>query len=134
MAVLDTVRVFNKHVLNPAMMLVAGRKYRYASVIEHMGRRTGKRYATPVVAERVTDGFIIPLPYGTHTDWLRNVLAAGHATIRVHGETSEAVDPQIIDPATAAGQLAPRQKRAFDRFNVKHYLKMVPAAVPPARK
>ncbi|ETW22372.1 nitroreductase family deazaflavin-dependent oxidoreductase [Mycobacterium gastri] len=130
MAVLDTVRVFNKHLLNPAMMLVAGRKYWYASVIEHTGRRTGKRYVTPVVAERVPDGFIIPLPYGTHTDWLRNVLAAGHATIRVHGETYEAVQPQIVDAATAAGQLAPRQKRAFDRFNVKHYLKLSPAATP----
>lgn len=134
MAVLDTVRVFNKHVLNPAMMLVAGRKYWYASVIEHTGRHTGKKYATPVVAERVYDGVIIPLPYGTHTDWLQNVLAAGHATIRMHGETYEAVNPQIIDPATAAGQLAPRQKRAFDRFNVRNYLKMAPAATPPAPK
>lgn len=134
MAVLDAVRVFNKHLLNPAMMLLAGRRYWYASVIEHTGRRTGKRYATPVVAERVTDGFIIPLPYGTHTDWLRNVLAAGHATIRVHGKTYKAVDPQILDGAAAAGQLAPRRKRSFDRFNVSHYLKMAPAAEPSLRK
>ena len=49
MAVLDTVRVFNKHLLNPAMLLVAGRKHWYAGVIEHTGRRSGKNYATPVV-------------------------------------------------------------------------------------
>ena len=40
--VLDRVRVFNKHVLNPVMKLVAGRKYWYAGVIEHTGRRSGK--------------------------------------------------------------------------------------------
>lgn len=134
MAVLDTVRVFNKHVLNPAMMLVAGRKYWYASIIEHTGRHTGKEYATPVVAERVDDGLIIPLPYGTDTDWLRNVLAAGHATVHVHGETYEAVDPQILDAAAVAGQLAPNRKRTFDRFNVRSYLKLAPAATPPAPK
>jgi hypothetical protein len=39
--VLDTVRVFNKRVLNPVMLLVAGRKYWYAGVIEHTGRRSG---------------------------------------------------------------------------------------------
>lgn len=132
MAVLDTVRVFNKHVLNPAMMLVAGRKYWYASVIEHTGRHTGKKYATPVVAERVNDGVIIPLPYGTHTDWLQNVLAAGHATVHVHGETYEAIDPQILDAAAVAGQLAPGRKRTFDRFNVRSYLKLAAGATPPA--
>ena len=63
--VLDTVRVFNKHVLNPVMMLVAGQKYWFAGVIEHTGRRSGKKYSTPVVIDRVGDGFIIPLPYGT---------------------------------------------------------------------
>jgi len=43
--VLDTVRVFNKHVLNPVMMLVAGQKYWYGGVIEHTGRRSGMTYA-----------------------------------------------------------------------------------------
>ncbi|KAA1249280.1 nitroreductase family deazaflavin-dependent oxidoreductase [Mycobacterium simiae] len=134
MAVLDTVRVFNKHLLNPAMMRMAGRKHWYAAVIEHVGRHSGKKYATPVVAEQASDGFIIPLPYGTHTDWLRNVLAAGQATIRVHGETYEAVAPQIIDAATAAPRLNPRRRRAFDRFKVKSYLEMKPAPTPSAQR
>ncbi len=58
--VLDRVRVFNKHVLNPAMKLVAGQHYRYAGVIEHTGRRSGKTYSTPVVVERVGDGASSP--------------------------------------------------------------------------
>ena len=86
MVVPGQVRIVNKYVLDPAMMQLAGRKHWYASVIEHTGRRSGKTYATPVVAEPVTGGFIVPLPYGTEVDWVRNVLAAGHATLCVHGE------------------------------------------------
>lgn len=121
---LDTVRVFNKHVLNPVMMLVAGQKHWFAGVIEHTGRRSGKKYSTPVVIDRVGDGFIIPLPYGTEVDWLRNVLAAGGATLRAHGETCHAVEPEIIDPATAYQQLPPRRQREFSRFGIKNYLTM----------
>lgn len=122
--ILDRVRVFNKHVLNPMMMLVAGQKYWYAGVIEHTGRHSGRTYTTPVVIDRVSDGFVIPLPYGTEVDWLRNVLAAGNATLRVHGETCRAVEPQIVDAATASTQLSPRRQREFGRFGIKNYLKL----------
>ncbi len=73
---------------------------------------------------RVSDGFIIPLPYGTEVDWLRNVLAAGNAALRVHGETCRAVEPQIIDAATAFPQLSPRRQREFGRFGIRNYLKL----------
>jgi deazaflavin-dependent oxidoreductase (nitroreductase family) len=131
--ILDRVRVFNKHVLNPVMMLVAGQKYWYAGVVEHTGRRSGKTYATPVVIDRVSDGFIIPLPYGTEVDWLRNVLAAGAATLRVHGETCRAVEPQVIDAATASAQLSPRRQREFGRFGIRNYLKLQREPVAAAR-
>jgi deazaflavin-dependent oxidoreductase (nitroreductase family) len=128
----DTVRVLNKHVLNPVMLLVAGQKYWYAVVIEHTGRRSGKRYATPVVIVRVSDGFVIPLPYGTKVDWLRNVLAARRATVRVHGQTCHAVEPEIVDAATASRQLPPRRQREFARFRIKDYLKMSLEPAAPA--
>jgi hypothetical protein len=40
------------------MRQLAGRKSWYASVIQHAVRTCGKSYATPVVAEPVTDGFM----------------------------------------------------------------------------
>src|SRR5215218_6462770 len=61
--VVNAVRTFNKHVFNPAMVRLAGRRHWYAAAIRHKGRRSGKEYATPVVAELVEDGFIVPLPY-----------------------------------------------------------------------
>ncbi len=120
----DAVRVFNKHALNPVMMRMAGRKHWYAGVIRHTGRRTGTKYATPVVADRVPDGFIVPLPYGTGVDWLRNVLAAGRATIQVDGRTYEVVQPTIIDAEAAAPQLSAKRRRAFRRFGIDRYMKV----------
>ena len=120
----DAVRGFNKHALNPVMMRMAGRKHWYAGVIRHAGRRTGKEYATPVVADRVADGFIVPLPYGTDVDWLRNVLAADRAIIRVSGQTHEVVHPKIIDAKAAATQLSAKRRRAFQRFGIERYMQI----------
>ena len=123
-SVRDAVRVFNKHALNPAMMRMAGRKHWYAGVVRHTGRRTGKKYATPVVADRVADGFIVPLPYGTGVDWLRNVLTAGRATIQVEGQTYDVVHPTIIDAQAAEPQLSAKRRRAFARFGIDRYMKV----------
>jgi hypothetical protein len=123
-SVRDGVRIFNKYLLNPAMMRLAGRKHWYASVIRHTGRRSGRNYATPVVADRVADGFILPLPYGTGVDWLRNVLVAGRASMQVSGQTFDVVEPEIIDAASAAPQLSPRRRRAFERFGIDHFVKV----------
>jgi hypothetical protein len=84
---LAAVRVSNKYLLNPRMRTLAGRKNGYAAAIRHTGRKSGKQYSTPVGAERVQDGFIIPLAYGTQVDWLQNVIAAGRATVSAKGET-----------------------------------------------
>lgn len=119
----SALRTFNKHVLNPAMLLLAGRKHWYAAVIRHTGRRTGKAYATPVVAERVADGVIIPLPYGTGVDWLCNALAAGKASITVAGQSFDVVDPRIIDAKAAAEQLSARRRREFARFGIDRFVK-----------
>jgi deazaflavin-dependent oxidoreductase (nitroreductase family) len=120
----DSVRQFNKYVLNPATMRLAGRKHWYAGVIRHTGRHSGKDYATPVVAVEVSDGFLIPLPYGTKVDWLRNVLAAGRATIQVSGQRYDVANPQIIDAASAAPQLSARRRREFERVRIGNFLKL----------
>lgn len=121
----NAVRTFNKYVLNPAMLRLAGRKHWYAAVIRHTGRKSGRSYATPVVVDRVAgDGFILPLPYGTRVDWLRNVLTAGTATITVGGQTYDVTEPEVIDAATAGPQLSPRRRRAFQRFGIDTFLKV----------
>ncbi|MCI4674502.1 nitroreductase/quinone reductase family protein [Candidatus Mycolicibacterium alkanivorans] len=119
----DLIRQSNKYLLNPLMLRLAGTKYWYASVVHHTGRRSGKHFATPVVADRVGDRFIVPLPYGTQVDWLRNVLTAGGARITTKGQTFDVTAPEIIS-ATEALPLLPRdRRRTFERTGIEHYLR-----------
>jgi deazaflavin-dependent oxidoreductase (nitroreductase family) len=121
----DRVRVFNKHVLNPAMMKLAGRRHWYASVLRHRGRRSGKEYATPVVAVPVAgEAFIIPLPYGEGVDWLNNVLAAGRATIEARGETYHVTEPEVIGADEALPLLDERHRRTWRRFGIERFLRV----------
>jgi len=126
-AALDTVRVFNKHVLNPLVLRLAGREHFYASAIRHTGRRSGKHYVTPVVATRVADGFIVPLPYGTHTDWLRNMGAQHGGSLQFHGETFAVTSPTVIDAATATAELPPSRRRILKRLGIQNFVHLNPA-------
>ena len=120
----NVARSLNKHVLNPAMLRMAGRKYWYAAAISHTGRRSGKTYTTPIVADRIAHGFIIPLPYGTSVDWLRNVLASGQATITAGGQSYQVTTPEIVDAASALPQMPPLRRRILHGLNVENYLKV----------
>lgn len=126
----DAVRSFNKHILNPAMLLLAGRKHWYAAVIRHVGRSSGRAYATPVVADRVADGFLVPLPYGSGVDWLRNTQAAGTATITADGRSYQVVGPEIVDSSVAAELLPPGRQRVFRRFGIDHFARFALATDP----
>ena len=119
----DSVRSLNKHVTNPAMMAMAGRRHWYAAVIQHTGRKSGKSYSTPVVALRVTGGIVVPLPYCSGVDWLRNVFAAGSATITTKGRTYHVARPEIISAATAEPLLPPRWRWILHAANVDSYVK-----------
>src|SRR5215204_5149852 len=79
-------RWVHRAVGNPIQMRTAGTPGAYASVLQHQGRKTGRVYRTPVWAAATEDGFVVPIVYGARSDWLRNVLASGSASI-VHGGT-----------------------------------------------
>ncbi|MDF2143722.1 nitroreductase family deazaflavin-dependent oxidoreductase [Knoellia sp. p5-6-4] len=117
----DAIRAFNKRVLNPAMLTMAGRRHWYAAVLRHVGRRSGRRYATPVVAVPVPEGFVVPLPYGEQVDWLRNAVAAGGATIQFQGETFEVGVPVLLDAEEALPLLDARHRRAWQRFRIDRF-------------
>ncbi|OJZ75793.1 nitroreductase [Mycobacterium paraffinicum] len=121
---LNAVRTSNRYLLNPLMLRLAGRKNWYAAAIEHTGRRSGKAYTAPVVAERIDDGFVIPLPYGTKVDWLQNILAAGRANISVHGETFDVVRPDIVDAESVVPLLSAPRRRTFQRAGIEKFLRV----------
>jgi deazaflavin-dependent oxidoreductase (nitroreductase family) len=84
--------------LAPLARPLAGRRLLplYA-VLHHEGRTSGKAYATPVVALRTPDGFIIPLPFGDATQWARNLFAAGGASVTYAGQVYQVAEPRVIE-------------------------------------
>ena len=117
-------RALNKRIGNPAMMRLAGRRYFFAGVIRHKGRRSGREYATPIWAVPTTDGIVISLPFGESADWLKNVLAAGRATIETRGETWAVAEPEVIDRENAWPLLPRRARLLFGLAGIERYLKL----------
>jgi deazaflavin-dependent oxidoreductase (nitroreductase family) len=95
---------FHKWVSNPVLRLWATRMPKMA-VIEHRGRRSGKRYRTPVMAFVVDGEFVVVLNYGTQSDWVRNVEAAGWAGVLHRGKRFRLTHPRVV-PIESAGLAA----------------------------
>lgn len=89
---------FNRRVVNRVVRPLSGRVALW-SLVEHVGRRSGTVYRTPVSALRTPDGFAVLLPYGENRDWVRNLVAAGAGRIIVGGRTFQVRSPRIVSTA-----------------------------------
>jgi len=83
---------FNRYVTNPVQRLWAGWLPGFG-IIEHVGRRSGKPYRTPVNVFATDDGLAILLTYGPNRDWLKNLTAAGLSPISPAGEDARGSAP-----------------------------------------
>ena len=102
--VLQLVKRFNKYVVNPVRLRFAGRS-RFTAVVHHVGRRSGKPYAAPVIAHQSHQDVIIPLPYGTDVDWLRNLQAAEQGIVDLKGRSLQVDEPMVADIDDVMGLL-----------------------------
>jgi deazaflavin-dependent oxidoreductase (nitroreductase family) len=93
---LDRVRRFNKRILNPLILHVAGSPHSPFSVVCHVGRRSGKCYRTPVIVMVRPEGYVFALTYGASMDWYRNVAAAGWCYLRWQGKDYRLESPVTI--------------------------------------
>jgi len=109
----------NKRVFNPRAL--RNRKWQ---VIRHVGRSSGRSYRTPVDAIRVDDGFIVVLVYGSRSDWVQNVLAAGTATLETDGDTVDLVDPRVITAEEAFKRLPADTRRPPKFLKIDEFLAM----------
>lgn len=109
----------------PIARAVSGRRFfPFYAILRHTGRTSGKHYATPVVARPIPGGFLIPLPFGDATQWAKNMLASGGATIRYAGREHEVADPAIVDLDEVAPQLSGLVRSASRRAGIKHYVRV----------
>jgi deazaflavin-dependent oxidoreductase (nitroreductase family) len=89
---------FNRRYTNRVTRHIAGWAPGFA-LLEHVGRRSGRQYETPVNVFRAPDRYVIALTYG-ESDWVRNVLAAGTCVIRSRRRRVELAEPERIrDPS-----------------------------------
>jgi deazaflavin-dependent oxidoreductase (nitroreductase family) len=116
------LRRFNRNVFNRVTKLFAGRFF-YALVV-HQGRVSGKAYATPVVAAQKDGLIFIPLPYGSDTDWLLNVQAAGGCKVKMQGKIYETDNPEVVDAATALPNFSASLQKAFLKAKITQYLRL----------
>ncbi len=118
----DRMRRFNKGILNPTTLKIAGGRSGIYASIKHVGRRSGREYTTPVVAQPVGDGFVIPLPYEANVDWCRNVLAAGKCTLTWHEHEYTMERPEILQRSEAMKALPVFTRVLYTAGGIKQYL------------
>ncbi|MDH3707650.1 MAG: nitroreductase family deazaflavin-dependent oxidoreductase [Acidimicrobiia bacterium] len=131
-AVLGAVRTINREVFNPRQMKEAGQPGSWASVIRHRGRRTGHEYETPVVAIEDGDGFVVALPYGDQSDWLKNVLHSGIAGLVHDGETHPVDKPEVVPISEVDHLFSESDQQAHRIFGVVEALRLHRAEIPAA--
>jgi hypothetical protein len=102
----------------------AGTPGAYASVVKHVGRTSGRDYETPVRAAATEDGFVITLPYGSNTDWLKNVMHAGSATLVNNGDEANVERPEVVRRDGAFEAFDAKDQRVQRLFGVDEYLRV----------
>jgi deazaflavin-dependent oxidoreductase (nitroreductase family) len=86
---------FNRRVTNRVQIHWAPLLPGYG-VLEHVERRSGAVYRTPLNVFAARDGFVVLLTYGPDTDWLRNLQAAGHADLVHRRRRYRVSEPRVL--------------------------------------
>lgn len=116
------MRPFATHVLNRFTRLFVHRLPGFA-IISYRGRKSGKTYRTPMNVFRHGDSYLFALTYGSDVQWVKNVLAAGEADLRIGDRTIHVAEPELfVDPSR---RLMPQPVRFFlGLIRVSEFLRM----------
>lgn len=106
---------FNKRVTNPAARAIT-QWLPSLGTLEHVGRKSGKRYRTPLRVFKTHDGYAILVGYGPQTDWLKNVLAGGPTVLRTRGRSAALANPRVVSKAEAEAAVVPRSRLLYRLF------------------
>lgn len=121
---LNSIRYFNKYIFNRIILWFARRNKGPFTVVIHKGRRSGRIYKTPVLASFVDESILIPLSYGEHVDWLRNVLANDGCEIIQNDVRVVARNPVVIEAESTLDLLPEGRSNLFERFDVGKFLRL----------
>jgi deazaflavin-dependent oxidoreductase (nitroreductase family) len=116
-------------VLNPLFRRLNGRAgVPLLALVYHTGRRSRRTYATPIGVGTTGDAFLIPLTFGSESDWCRNVLAAGGCTIKYQGREYAVTDPVVVDDDSVRVELKSAfgwfARSQFQAMGTHHFLRL----------
>lgn len=121
---LTPLRRFMKAFPNKLQRRSAGRPGAFASLIRHRGRTSGRLHETPIVPFATDGGFLVSLPYGTRTDWVENVLAAGSAVLVTNGRTHTVDRPEVLGTDAAKDEFPPSEQRIHRWLGIDQCLRL----------
>ena len=103
------------------------------ATLHHVGRTSGRRYRTPIMAFPTRRGFVIALTYGPRVQWLRN-LEAGDGRL-VQGRRSFVLTEPVRLPPDEGSALVPRWTRTALRvLHVDEFVEVAATGVAPAAR
>ncbi|MFF7451863.1 MULTISPECIES: nitroreductase family deazaflavin-dependent oxidoreductase [unclassified Streptomyces] len=122
-------RTFANRFVGPVLTRMPG----FGAVL-HVGRKSGRVYRTPVKVFRRGPHYVMSLPYGPQSDWVRNTIAAGGCELHTRGKLIRLDQPHVFtDPrqAVVPAPLRPvlRRFKAFDFIE----LRPVETTIAPVR-
>jgi deazaflavin-dependent oxidoreductase (nitroreductase family) len=100
-------------------------------VVVHWGRRSGRRYQTPVNVFRVGSGYLFALTYGPDTDWVKNVLAADGCELRTRGRAVQLGSPRLFRDESRSG-IRPLERQVLRILGVADFLSLALASASTA--
>ncbi len=106
-------RPFTMRLVNPVTRLFAGRMPGFG-LLTYRGRTTGRIYHLPINVFQRGEHYIFVLTYGSESQWVKNVLAAGGCEIQVRGRDVRLVQPELI--VNPAWELIPWPARFIERM------------------
>jgi deazaflavin-dependent oxidoreductase (nitroreductase family) len=110
----------NLHVTNRLLAPVASR-LPGMGVVVHVGRKTRRRYRTPVIVFRRGDRVIIALTYGRESRWVHNVLAEGGCELEARTRKLRLSHPRLFHDEQREAMPA-FVRRVLGLFNVSDFL------------
>lgn len=123
-ATLDRIRVINKHVTNKILIHIAGKKFGHFAILSHVGRKSGKRYRIPIIAEPIKNGFVIALTYGKKVDWYENVKAKGGCSLYWKNQEYNLINPEFIVKEVGLTAFPAIFRSVLRRQGIQYYLKL----------
>ena len=106
---------FDQCVTNPIQRNWAGFVPTFG-ILEHVGRKSGKTYRTPLTVFPTDDGVAIMLTNNPNRDWLKNITAADGGRMMRHGRTFDVAEPRVVSKSVAAQHVRGLQGWLFPRL------------------